>query len=233
MAGENFANFKVFLELQRRNDEGMGVGNTNRIPLFADSITINTSKTVMNMGVPFSGAVTGESLSLAFDVGMAQKTVNISGQLLGQKIVKKRDGEAAKTVNLTAFEMAQLIHSYVDSSTFQDDQNFNKLIILGPSRVNHSFAYHGGDNALATKDVSELQTIPFSWKSRGYDNVFTSQGSNSEYFTPYTGAEDVTVGLMGFIRSFNTTISGAEFPAIGFTIDFEEAYVLSENFLDG
>ena len=90
MAGENFANFKVFLELQRRND--YGGGTTNRIPLFADSVTINTSKTVMNMGVPFSGAIQGESLSLAFDVGMAQKTVNISGQLLGQKIKKQRDG---------------------------------------------------------------------------------------------------------------------------------------------
>ena len=231
MAGENFANFKVFLELQRRND--YGGGTTNRIPLFADSVTINTSKTVMNMGVPFSGAIQGESLSLAFDVGMAQKTVNISGQLLGQKIKKQRDGAAAKEVNLTSFEMAQLIHSYVDASTFQDDQNFNKLIVLGPSRVDHTFAYHGGDNALATKDVSELQTIPFSWKNRGYDNLFASAGSNSEYFTPYTGAEDVTVGMSGFIRSFNTTITGAEFPAIGFTLDFEEAYVLAENFLDG
>ena len=38
---------------------------------------------------------------------------------------------------------------------------------------------------------------------------------------------------MGFIRSFNTTMSGMDFPAVQFTLDFEEAFVLAENFLDG
>ena len=231
MSGENFANFQVFLELQRRNDEGLNqAGHANRIPLMVDSITINTSKTVMNMGVPFSGAVTGESLNLAFDTGMAQKTVNISGTLLGQRIVKKRDGEAAKDINMTSFELAQLIHSYVDSSTFQDDQSLNKLIILIPSRVDHSFSYRSSGDE--TADLLDLPKIPFTFKNRGYDNRFTSQDSNSEFFAPFVEQED-SIGLMGFIRSFNTTITGAEFPAVQFTLDFEEAFVLAENFLDG
>ena len=195
-----------------------------------DSITINTSKTVMNMGVPFSGAVTGESLNLAFDTGMAQKTVNLSGTLLGQRIVKKRDGEAAKDIKMTSFELAQLIHSYVDSSTFQDDQSLNKLIILIPSRVDHTFSYRSADDE--TADLLDLPKIPFTFKNRGYDNRFTSQDSNSEFFAPFVEQED-SIGLMGFIRSFNTTITGAEFPAVQFTLDFEEAFVLAENFLDG
>ena len=231
MTGENFANFQVFLELQRRNDEGLNqAGHANRIPLMVDSITINTSKTVMNMGVPFSGAVTGESLNLAFDTGMAQKTVNLSGTLLGQRIVKKRDGEAAKDINMTSFELAQLIHSYVDSSTFQDDQSLNKLIVLIPSRVDHSFSYRSASDE--TADLLDLPKIPFTFKNRGYDNRFTSQDSNSEFFAPFVEQED-SIGLMGFIRSFNTTITGAEFPAVQFTLDFEEAFVLAENFLDG
>jgi len=231
MTGENFANFQVFLELQRRNDEGLNqAGHANRIPLMVDSITINTSKTVMNMGVPFSGAVTGESLNLAFDTGMAQKTVNISGTLLGQRIVKKRDGETAKDIKMTSFELAQLIHSYVDSSTFQDDQSLNKLIILIPSRVDHSFSYRSSGDE--TADLLDLPKIPFTFKNRGYDNRFTSQDSNSEFFAPFVEQED-SIGLMGFIRSFNTTITGAEFPAVQFTLDFEEAFVLAENFLDG
>ena len=231
MTGENFSNFQVFLELQRRNDEGLNqAGHANRIPLMVDSITINTSKTVMNMGVPFSGAVTGESLNLAFDTGMAQKTVNISGTLLGQRIVKKRDGEAAKDIKMTSFELAQLIHSYVDSSTFQDDQSLNKLIILIPSRVDHSFSYRSAGDE--TADLLDLPKIPFTFKNRGYDNRFTSQDSNSEFFAPFVEQED-SIGLMGFIRSFNTTITGAEFPAVQFTLDFEEAFVLAENFLDG
>ena len=231
MTGENFANFQVFLELQRRNDEGLNqAGHANRIPLMVDSITINTSKTVMNMGVPFSGAVTGESLNLAFDTGMAQKTVNLSGTLLGQRIVKKRAGEAAKDIKMTSFELAQLIHSYVDSSTFQDDQSLNKLIILIPSRVDHSFSYRSAGDE--TADLLDLPKIPFTFKNRGYDNRFTSQESNSEFFAPFVEQED-SIGLMGFIRSFNTTITGAEFPAVQFTLDFEEAFVLAENFLDG
>ena len=231
MTGENFANFQVFLELQRRNDEGLNqAGHASRIPLMVDSITINTSKTVMNMGVPFSGAVTGESLNLAFDTGMAQKTVNLSGTLLGQRIVKKRDGEAAKDIKMTSFELAQLIHSYVDSSTFQDDQSLNKIIILIPSRVDHSFSYRSAGDE--TADLLDLPKIPFTFKNRGYDNRFTSQESNSEFFAPFVEQED-SIGLMGFIRSFNTTITGAEFPAVQFTLDFEEAFVLAENFLDG
>ncbi len=233
MTGENFSNFQVFLELQRRNDEGIGIqtGNVNRIPLMADSITINTSKTVMNMGVPFSGAVTGESLNLAFDTGMAQKTVNISGTLLGQTITKKRDGEDAKSRKLTSYELAQLIHTYVDSSAFQDDQSLNKLIILIPSRVNQAFEYRNA--ADEDKDLLELPKIPFTFKNRGYDNVFTSQGSNEEFYAAYTGSEADSIGLMGFIRSFNTTLTGMDFPAVTFTLDFEEAFVLAENFLDG
>ena len=240
MTGENFANFQVFLELQRRNDEGLNQGgHINRIPLMVDSITINTSKTVMNMGVPFSGAVTGESLNLAFDTGMAQKTVNLSGTLLGQTITKKRDGEDAKSRKLTSFELAQLIHTYVDSSTFQDDQSLNKLIILIPSRVDHTFEYRSTGSGLPplannheTADLLDLPRIPFTFKNRGYDNVFTSQGSNEEFYKPFVETED-SVGMMGFIRSFNTTITGAEFPAVQFTLDFEEAFVLAENFLDG
>ena len=231
MTGENFANFQVFLELQRRNDEGLNqAGHANRIPLMVDSITINTSKTVMNMGVPFIGAAQGEALNLAFDTGMAQKTVNLSGTLLGQRIVKKRDGEAAKDIKMTSFEVAQLIHSYVDSSTFQDDQSLNKLIILIPSRVDHSFSYRSAGDE--TADLLDLPKIPFTYKNRGYDNRFTSQEDNAEFYAPFVEQED-SIGLMGFIRSFNTTITGAEFPAVQFTLDFEEAFVLAENFLDG
>ena len=139
-------------------------------------------------------------------------------------------GEAAKDIKMTSFELAQLIHSYVDSSTFQDDQSLNKLIILIPSRVDHSFSYRSSGDE--TADLLDLPKIPFTFKNRGYDNRFTSQDSNSEFFAPFVEQED-SIGLMGFIRSFNTTITGAEFPAVQFTLDFEEAFVLAENFLDG
>jgi hypothetical protein len=152
--------------------------------------------------------------------------------LLGQHIKKKKntDSNSLREVNLTSFEMAQLIHSYVDGSSFQDDQNMSRLMILIPSRVDHDFASLNGAED-ADKDISELPLIPFTFKNRGYDNDFASLGSNAKYFTPYN-SETTEVALTGFIRSFNTTMSGAEFPSVGFNLDFEEAVVLADNFLD-
>ena len=224
-------NYRVFLELQRRNE--FGSGKENRISLLATDVTISTNKTVMNIGVPFSGAVRGESLNLAMDIGMAQKTISIQGILTEQEIVKRKEAEGeAKTRKLTSFELAQLIHSYVDASTFQDDQNLNKVVILIPSRVNHEFEYHSGAE---TKDISELDLIPFSWKNREYDNDFTAGVSGGKsYFTPTstTKTDEVSLGITGFIRSFSTTISGQEFPSVQFQLEFEEAMVMSDNFLD-
>ena len=60
-------NYKVFLELARRSD--VGTGTMNRIALNALSVTISTNKTIPNVPVPLAGAITGESVNLAFDIG--------------------------------------------------------------------------------------------------------------------------------------------------------------------
>ena len=229
-------NYRVFLELQRRNE--FGSGKENRISLLATDVTISTNKTVMNIGVPFSGAVRGESLNLAMDIGMAQKTISIQGILIEQEITKKKDPqEKPKVRKFTSFELAQLIHSYVDASTFQDDQNMNKLVILMPSRVKENFSYHttgdSGSVNCETADEADLPLIPFTWKNRGYDTEFTTQGTNAAYFTPYDDTADVTVGITGFIKSFSCQFTGTDFPTVSFTMEFEEATVLAENFLDG
>lgn len=244
----SFQNWKVFLELQRRNELGIADGtHSNRIPLFVESISINTNKTVPAIGVPLSGMVRGESLKLAFDIGMSEKTINLTGFLLDQTITKQSSSDNAKTVRLTSFEMAQLIHSYVDGSAMQDDQSMNKLIILIPSRADHNFDYHFVDTAprpmdgfnSETDDIGDLPLIPFTWKNRLYDNAGTAlvAGGVNE-FKPIAD-EAITkleidgnsIGITGFIRSFQTTITGAESPAIGFTLDFEQAKVMKENFL--
>ena len=230
MAGESFANFKVFLDLQRRH-EGNHTGQTNRIPLFVTGITMNTNKSVMNIPIPFSGAIRGESTTLAMDIGMAQKTISLEGLLLGQTIVKNT-GDGVKSRTMTSFELAQLIHSYVDASVFQDDQNMNRLIVLIPSKVNKDFNYHNAD--AETQDVQDLPTIPLSWKNRSYDNAFTAlTGDTEAYFSPANSTEAGLVGIDGFIRTFNTQLSGTEFPAVTFNLEFEEAVVLADNFLDG
>jgi hypothetical protein len=241
MSSERFNNFSVFLELQRRSDTG--VGHENRIPLFVNDIQIATNKQAMSFGVPFSGMTMGESKTLTFDTGKAEKTVNLSGVLLGQTIQKKKStSDKTKNVKLTSFEMAQLIHSYVDSSALQNDQSLNKLVVLIPSRVDENFNYHSqdwdgigtSDDDVSDLDISQLPQIPFSWKNREYDNEFTAFTKNpAPYFTPYTDstADSTTtsVGMKGFIRSFSTSITGADFPAVQFTLDFQIATVIADN----
>ena len=136
----------VFLNLQSVNNGGDSAGFiVNRIALKAESISISTTKNVMAVPLPFSGVVTGESSSLAMDFGVATKNISISGILTEQTIKKKFDNIPANatadsqyssswsgniaTVKLTANEVAQLIHSYVDSSFMQQNQNLNKLNI--------------------------------------------------------------------------------------------------------
>ena len=233
----DIAQFNVFLELQIRNDQVTDI-QTNRIPLLVTEVGISTNKTVPNMGIPFSGAVRGESTNLAFDVGLAQKTVSLTGILLDQEITKNSDG-TAKTVTLTSFEMAQLIHSYVDSSAFQDDQSMNKLLIFYPSRVDNTFSYRKDGSSVDYNptnypDDDQLPRIPFNWKNRAYDNAQTILSGNTleEPSTVFDVLEKSKnqIGLTGFIRSFTSTIAGEQYPSINFTLEFEEARVIADNF---
>ena len=215
-------NYKVFLELQRRND--VGTGTINRIALSATSVGITTSKTIPNIPVPLAGAVSGESVSLAFDMGLASKAISISGILLEQSITKTKTTDSdAVTATFTPFELAQLIHSYVDSSSFQDDQNINKIIILIPSKVGNDFTARG----------SQID-IPFTFKNREYDNEFTKfTDSPVEAFKEGNSIADETFeGITGFVRSFSTTFASEQPNNVEFTLEFEEAKVIADNFFD-
>ena len=60
---------------------------------------------------------------------MTDKTLSINGIITEQTIVKNfEDSETTNDVSkyLTAHEVSQLIHSYVDSSFMQPHQNLNK-----------------------------------------------------------------------------------------------------------
>ncbi len=226
-------NNMVMLELSRRNEIGDDA-IINRIPLHVDSVNIMTTKTVPNMGVPLSGAVRGESLNLAFDMGLSSKTMSLSGTLVEQTIKKQSGTADAKDVVMTSFELAQLIHSYVDSSSLQDDQNISKILFFYPSRVNNEFNYR--TNVDANTSIETLPIIPFSWKNRAYDNNFTKGTGNtmSDQSSIFNAAEKTEnhTGVTGFVRSFTTNIIATEFPSIGFTLDFEEAKVIGDNFFD-
>jgi hypothetical protein len=188
----------TFLQLRVRGSQDVDM-DTNRIGLKAENISFTTGRTVPSYPIPMAGVVTGESLTMAMDLGMAQKTINVSGIITEQIIAKKFDGKALPgtttsdvrvgslqtksdgadvdfqvvRVKMTSFEIAQLIHSYVDSSFKQEHQNLNELIILVPSRVGKDYEYHStltdATTAEAT-DIDDLPIIPFGYyvRDKGY-----------------------------------------------------------------
>jgi len=178
-------------------------------------------------------------------MGLAQKTVSITGVLLEQQIIKNNDsGGTNKTVTFTAYELAQLIHSYTDSSSFQDDQNVNKLLVFYPSKVDNSFNQRTEDKngntvtaaEMVALDIGDAPLIPWNWNNRAYDNSFTV-GSGNTTDSPSSAFNIISktnnhIGLKGFIRSFSTTFSGAEYPSVQFSMEFEEATVIADNFFD-
>ena len=202
-------NHTVLLELKARGKLGGSI-DVNRIGLKAENISITTSRTIPSFPIPMSGMATGESLTMAMDLGMASKTINISGILTEQFITKKfEDDEFPETggrpespdkkmisVKMTSFEIAQLIHSYVDSSTFQHQQSLNGLIILIPTRVGKDYQYYSALNSVSeaeTTEVDDLPTIPFNYyvRDKGQKGKLDGQGVHvtfkaSKFPEPFT-----------------------------------------------
>ena len=194
---------------------------TNRIALKAETISIASSKQVMSFPLPFSGVAIGESQAVSVDMGMTSKTLSMSGIITEQTIYKKfTDNSTVTTVTMCAHEVAQLLHSYVDSSFWQDHQNFNSLIVLIPTRVNKNWEYHAPIDE--TADIGDLPLMPFTFAVRDKDTEGTIQRGRSEW-PPIVDETSVDVSAMsGFIRNFNTTFT-AGMPFVEFSLDFEVA----------
>ena len=146
----------VYLKLGSYDSDNLGI---NTVALKAESISVSTTKTVPSFDVPLSGMFSGESRTVALNLGMASKTVSVTGIIVDQTIKKFDDtgpefydasentptasraaGTFAEsdmnpqlvddvlTIDMTKEEVAQLIHSNTDGTTFQDMQNMNELI---------------------------------------------------------------------------------------------------------
>ena len=240
-ADSNALQHYVFMNLKSRKiateDSKPDAFEMNRIGLKISSFSVSTSRMLPSYPIPSIGVITGESETIGLDLGMATKNISLSGTIVGQRIIKRfsdvETGEPTEvSVMLTPNEVAQLIHSYVDSSSLQSQQKMNEVVILIPSRVNHKWEYHDGlteavdDTTLTPEEY--LPMIPFSWKTRNQDNKGTIYGSlpNHKFkeFSPIHSESNIA-GLNGFVRSFNTTHT-AGLPEITYTMDFEVARIL-------
>jgi hypothetical protein len=217
------------------DDGGFAV---NRIALKAETISISTTKNVMAIPLPFSGIITGEAQTLGMDFGVSTKNISMSG-ILTEQVISKRFKTAPTgtnpsvsdgviTVTMTSHEIAQLIHSYVDSSFVQKHQNFASLIVLIPSRVGKTYQYHDAASAPTGSDTeTTLPRIPFTFKTRGgsgsglLSKEFDAAPLQRGVFpSEVTGSE--IASLEGFVRSFNTTFQPGQ-PFIEYSLEFEIA----------
>ena len=230
LAGQHF----VMLELARRaaakKEDELDDIETNRISLLCESVSISTTKTAFPMDIPFSGIVSGESATMVMDLGSARKDITLTGKIHDQTISKfSGDGEP-KRVNMTSYEIAQLLHSYVDSSFVHEDQNLNKLIILMPSRVDDNFEYRSGVNE--NTPIEDLPLIPFHFANRSYDVPSWSWGHTEKTFDAFTDTSKNIPGIRGMVSTFSCDFSGPETPLIGFNLTFIQSSVAVSDFIN-
>ena len=227
--GTNF----VLLELARRasGDTAGGGITTNRIGLLVDSVDIQTNKQSLSFPVPFTGIVSGESHTLAIDLGLATKTLTLTGRILDQRITKNNSKDGTVTnKNMTAFEVAQLIHSCVDSSFIHEDQNISKIIVLIPSRVDESYEYREASHE--TDELTDLPLIPFTWANRAYD-VPKYAILTTDFPDIVGGTTDTEIpGITGYIDNFGTQFTGVEGPSVTFNLSFQHAATAAADFIN-
>ena len=212
--------YHVFLDFAAREENDGQSPLTNRIGLLAESFNVSTTKSRPTFAIPGTAIVTGESKTLSIDLAAATKTFNINGIITDQLLVRKfpessskmqetnplsasgypgKDGEEVARM-FTAQEIAQLLHSSLDSSIAQPYQNITKMAVLIPTRVGYDYNYHSGVDA--NTPIEHLPLIPFSFKSRYQDNLRTVTLDQSPFFTPSHSSSTLSHAVV--LQSINT-----------------------------
>ena len=226
---------EYFVYLKTGKHSGSDGAQINTIPLRATSVSVSTSKTIPSMQVPLSGLVTGESETVALDIGMAGKNLSLSGFIVDTPLTRH-----GSTVTMTAQETAQLIHSSVDSTGVAQNQAIVELVFLIPSKIRSDYNTNGtcsvtdsDGNAIPTKTECEAAggtwtannseiDIPFTYHARGNNNELDNLNVPFRTQFPDTQTDD---GLKGFIRQFSTTFT-SDTVEIEFSLEFEVARIL-------
>ena len=207
----------VYLKLQQHK----GTSTTEDIiPLKVQSISVSVDKTIPNLPVPLSGLATGESSTVALDLGMSNKRISLSGVILETSLTRSHTSGA---LTFTPQEVAQMIASGVDSTGAARYQAINELVILIDSKVNESYVDRGkAADASETSNGTLTAQIPLTFRSRGAslekDNKFVVLAKDFP-------TSNTSTGLTGFIQSFSFELN-AETVEVAFNMEFVVANVL-------
>ena len=182
--------------------------NKDTIPLRVTNIGISSTKTIPAIPIPLSGIVTGESLTAALDLGMATKNISLSGFIVDQTLTRTMDGTST-TRNYTAHEIAQLLHSSVDSTGLAPNQAISELVIRPLLRL------------MKTILKSLKETYHLHLEQEDYSDKLDNLGVPAPNAFP---TSDTSTGLTGFVRSLNTTFTG-DTVEVEFNMEFEVAII--------
>tara|TARA_R110000803_G_scaffold38028_1_gene82094 strand:- start:13981 stop:14592 length:612 start_codon:yes stop_codon:yes gene_type:complete len=199
----------VYLKLQSYDSDNL---SENIIPLKVESVVVDVSKTIPTFNIPFSGLLTGESETIALDLGMSTKNITLTGVILDESITKNF-GDGAVTYNMTAQEIAQLIASGVDSTGIAKHQAFSELVVLIPSNIASDYSVRANPETL----------IPLNFSARGSAN----RKDNDNVPLPSSDFPDdrYDSGISGFVESFNFTLASTAVE-LGFTLTFRVATLI-------
>ena len=246
-------NHFVMLELSRRaaakTPNTDNTIETNRISLLCETVGISTTKSAYPIDIPFSGIVSGESATMVMDLGSARKDITIAGKIVDQTITKWSGEGEVKRRHMTSYEIAQMLHSYVDSSFLHEDQNISKLIILMPSRVDNNYDYrlldgededglnHGPYDATNNSQgqntpLEDLPLIPFHFANRSYDVPSWSWGHTKKTFDALEFAKDEVEGIRGMVSTFSCDFAGPETPTVNFNLSFVQSATVVSDFVN-
>lgn len=214
--------YYVYLKLQSYSGTNIHV---DTIPLRILNIGVSVDKSIPAFPIPLSGLATGESTTLALDLGMSNKRISLTGVIVETDIKRSHTkvGGTETTLRFTAQEVAQLIASGVDSTGLAKYQAFNELVFMIPSYVNENYVDRGkAANPSETTNGTVSTNIPFTFASRGSAN----SKDNTNVILPNSfPTSSTSEGLKGFVSSFNPTFSG-EAIQIDFSLEFTVATIL-------
>jgi len=229
--------------------ENINITTTKQVPSFpipfsgiskGESTNLGIDLGMTQKSISIDGVITNQSIQKAYPLNAIDGAGALSDTTLDRTSstysgtspneFSQSNGFDVIDVEMTAHEVAQMIHSYVDSSIVQRQQNLNELIILYPSFVSKYWLYHNDTIATAaTRNVDGAKMVPFNFGSRHkgknhkLDNDFTI--GHSPYPDPFSSSSDSPAeGIKGFIRNFGTTLVGGQ-PHVEFNLEFEVATV--------
>tara|TARA_Y100001972_G_C7652729_1_gene328329 strand:+ start:230 stop:844 length:615 start_codon:yes stop_codon:yes gene_type:complete len=200
----------VYLKLQKHSGSSSDI---DTIPLKVNSVSVSVDKAIPSIPIPLSGLATGESTTVALDLGMSNKRISLSGFIVDTQIRRShtKSGGSATNLTFTAQEVAQMIASGVDSTGLASYQAINELVVLIDSKVDENYA-----------DRGTTVQIPLTFRARGSALEKDNTNVVGSFSFP---TSSTSKGLSGFIQSFSYEMAGESID-ISFNLEFVVANVL-------